>query len=225
MVEGWTRKKSCLWRRRDINRSCKSGIRQAQWHCQCPWCPCKRIKVFDILSLSDGSLCSKPPTPSSPLWTSCGLTVVETLMTTVLVVWVQCPRCTFSCGVGRGLGARWRAGSHGGLGQRSVPLGCGTQSFRNPSYADRCASITPHPCPRTVICCQMPLHVRTNHGCAVTPPGPVLAFLAGHDGHIRGLSSWEEGNLILSASEDATFKLWDLRIPALLVHTFSGHTE
>jgi WD40 repeat protein len=52
-----------------------------------------------------------------------------------------------------------------------------------------------------------------------------LGVCAGHTGPILAMHTALEGHVLVTASEDASACVWDLRHPSSPLHTLRGHTD
>ncbi|XP_064613424.1 WD repeat-containing protein 37-like [Liolophura sinensis] len=55
--------------------------------------------------------------------------------------------------------------------------------------------------------------------------GEVINTLTGHDQELTEIRAHSSQRLIVTASKDTTFRLWDLRNPAMQVNVFQGHAQ
>lgn len=55
--------------------------------------------------------------------------------------------------------------------------------------------------------------------------GEVINTLTGHDQELTNVCAHVNQKLVVTASKDTTFRLWDFRDPAMKVNVFQGHTQ
>ncbi|GFN78914.1 WD repeat-containing protein 37 [Plakobranchus ocellatus] len=60
---------------------------------------------------------------------------------------------------------------------------------------------------------------------ADTETGEQVSSLCGHDQELTDVHAHPTQRLVLTASKDTTFRLWDMRGQAMLVNVFQGHTQ
>ena len=49
--------------------------------------------------------------------------------------------------------------------------------------------------------------------------------MTGHDQELTNVCAHVNQKLVVTASKDTTFRLWDFRDPAMKVNVFQGHTQ
>ncbi|ELU02135.1 hypothetical protein CAPTEDRAFT_222480 [Capitella teleta] len=55
--------------------------------------------------------------------------------------------------------------------------------------------------------------------------GEIVSVLSGHDQELTNICSHPSQRLLVTASKDTTFRLWDFRDPSMKVNVFQGHTQ
>ncbi len=55
--------------------------------------------------------------------------------------------------------------------------------------------------------------------------GEIINTLNGHDQELTNVCAHVSQKLVVTSSKDTTFRLWDLRDPAMKVNVFQGHTQ